>query len=662
MAGDIRPYRERAAAIAAGDVIGTEVFFDAPLYPYFLALSGGRAGTSGMTTKIAQALIDTATAFLVYRITLTIFGAGPALIALLLYGLYGFVLFYCGILLKPVIAIFALVAAFSLLLGHRWKSAGFLLGLGALFRGNFVFLAPLFLLYAAKGRGGNRRAGIALLAAFALPIFSVTIRNAVVGGDFVLLTYHAGPTFYHGNHPGADGTYAPIVPGRQNAGYEKSDAVRLAEEKRGRPLKPSEINRFWFGEAFRFIGADPIRFARLSARRAFLFWSGREIPDTFDFYLYRNLFPLLNVAIVPFGILAPLALLGWFIPSPLRGRALLLPGAVLSLFLSLVFLFVFGRYRLPAVPFLVPPAARFLFFAGRRASRSSGRATALLIVLLALAAMAVANGFSPVEDRATGLYNLGIRMERLGRLSEAEALYRDAVEESPRFAGAWNNLGALLLRAGAREEAEDAFRKALAADGGHHLATRNLAVILRGRREYDEARRLLEASLRRERSAATLAEIGVVDELSGRKEEAIRVYDDAVRLDSTEATACANLGRLLYEKGDVRRAIPLLRRGAARLAGEALPAVYLALAHLAAGDTVSAMEVVDRRLAGGPGTGECAGDSSLLLLKARLLALRGDGDGARDALRAARGGKMPSGELLRRITGGENLDDWGLRK
>lgn len=72
------------------------------------------------------------------------------------------------------------------------------------------------------------------------------------------------------------------------------------------------------------------------------------------------------------------------------------------------------------------------------------------------------------QDGLTGdtLAALGSANLRLGRLNQAEALLRAAVEEEPLFAPAWNNLGVLLSERGAWGEASEAFRRAFAADSG----------------------------------------------------------------------------------------------------------------------------------------------------------------------------------------------------
>ncbi len=96
-----------------------------------------------------------------------------------------------------------------------------------------------------------------------------------------------------------------------------------------------------------------------------------------------------------------------------------------------------------------------------------------------------------------------IALAGLGRLDEAIAILRDAVERAPRVASAWRNLGCLLERAGDLDGAIDAYRRALALEptGSPELLAlclartgrRSQAAALLRKREGPAARHLLDA-------------------------------------------------------------------------------------------------------------------------------------------------------------------------
>lgn len=74
---------------------------------------------------------------------------------------------------------------------------------------------------------------------------------------------------------------------------------------------------------------------------------------------------------------------------------------------------------------------------------------------------------------------LGSANLRLGRLGQAEALMREAVEVDPTFVPAWNNLGVILMERGKVAEAAEVFRRAFATDNGNSEQIRdNLALAL----------------------------------------------------------------------------------------------------------------------------------------------------------------------------------------
>ncbi|MCV2880510.1 tetratricopeptide repeat protein [Actibacterium sp. XHP0104] len=62
---------------------------------------------------------------------------------------------------------------------------------------------------------------------------------------------------------------------------------------------------------------------------------------------------------------------------------------------------------------------------------------------------------------------LGSANLRLGRLGQAEALLRRAIEKDEKFVPAWNNLGAALMEQGKTGEARRVFEVAFALDSGN---------------------------------------------------------------------------------------------------------------------------------------------------------------------------------------------------
>jgi Flp pilus assembly protein TadD len=84
--------------------------------------------------------------------------------------------------------------------------------------------------------------------------------------------------------------------------------------------------------------------------------------------------------------------------------------------------------------------------------------------------------------------NLGVVALERGDLREAERCFRTAIEIRPDFAQAWANLGLVLDRRGELDDARDAYEEALSIDPGLLPPRWNLALLLARRGDYARAR------------------------------------------------------------------------------------------------------------------------------------------------------------------------------
>src|SRR6202022_4188309 len=123
----------------------------------------------------------------------------------------------------------------------------------ALTRENAIVLIAVIMVWAAVVH--RARAAAIFVTGVAIVLVPVAARNAYVGGGFYLTTSQAGPNFYIGNNPKADGTYQSLRFGRGAPEYERQDATELAEHALGRRLTPSEVSSYWTDRAFAFISS-----------------------------------------------------------------------------------------------------------------------------------------------------------------------------------------------------------------------------------------------------------------------------------------------------------------------------------------------------------------------------------------------------------------------
>ncbi|HEX7184971.1 MAG TPA: glycosyltransferase family 39 protein [Thermoanaerobaculia bacterium] len=509
---DARRYDDLARQIAGGDWMPREAFYQAPLYPYFLAAVYQATGGSRPAVRLLQVLLGAATVVLLALAARRLFGgvSGEAagVIAGVLAALYGPAVFQTPLLLKTTLTLF-FEAAFLLLLILREKPgqgrpflAGLCLGLCALLQENLILLLPVALLWLAVGRSGEAGAprqrlasALALLIGLGLAMAPAALLNYLAGGELVLTSSQGGMNFFIGNARGATGTYVGLTGGGQNPEQQREDArelaALLASRGSGRPvaaanLSPAEVSAVFWRESLREIREDPAAWSRLLLWKLRLFWNAYEIPDAEGYRVYRREAGPVAWPWIGFGLLAPLGLTGLLMAwRDRRPGTLLLILLTAGVCLSVVLFFVFGRYRLPIAPLLIPPAAyAAVSLAGLLRQGEIRRLAAwgavLAIALLAVNVPAYSQAQKSGQDAAIYV-NLGTAALRWGE--EEHAAFLLEMERSGRRL---TPEARLRLEQAARHtsEAVHHFSKAVAASPDFFIARVQLAVALHRRGVY----------------------------------------------------------------------------------------------------------------------------------------------------------------------------------
>jgi len=150
----------------------------------------------------------------------------------------------------------------------------------------------------------------------------------------------------------------------------------------------------------------------------------------------------------------------------------------------------------------------------------------------------------------------------LGRVDDAIASYRRALQYRPGFAEARANLGYLLETLGRPEEAVECYRRVIAAYPNEWFCLNRLGYCERTLGRPAEAAALLERAMAiRPDFPATLNELALAYLNAGRKADAIAMFRRAVEVDPTFAAAWGNLAKVLYldyvvEEGGGRKPDP----------------------------------------------------------------------------------------------------------
>lgn len=159
-----------------------------------------------------------------------------------------------------------------------------------------------------------------------------------------------------------------------------------------------------------------------------------------------------------------------------------------------------------------------------------------------------------VADATVALYhcNLGEMYRLAGRMDEAVAAARSAVELKPDYPEALSNLGVALYELKDFQKAIRAHRKAIAANPNFAEAHSNLGNALHASRKFDEAtaayRRAIEL---KPHFADAWANLGTTLHHSGRFDEGISAMRRAIALAPHHANARTGLGLLLLMRGDL---------------------------------------------------------------------------------------------------------------
>ncbi len=606
LVGDAVTYDGWASRIASGEWLGGSVFYQAPLYPYFLGVLYTVFGRDFLAVRVVQILVGASSCVLLARAGRSFFNRTAAgLLAGIVLAMHPTAIFFDCSIQKSVLDIFfvcALLAALGRLLERSrnpwWLVTGLVLGLLALTRENALIFLPVVLawIFVAWSRElWNKRlqwAGLVLLGLAAV-LLPVGFRNLLVGGEFHLTTAQFGPNFYMGNSGTATGFYTPLRGGRGSAIFERDDATTLAEQAMGRKLTPSEVSSYWSGKALDDIRADVSRWFKLLSKKWLLIWNISEVGDSDDQYTFADWSPLLQALnrLLHFGTLCPLAALGICLTWNRRKRIWLLYAMILGYAGSVALFYVFSRYRFPLVPMLILFAATGLTLL-RDALREARWRAIWTGVATAVVATAICNRPMMSESliRAATHINFGNAFILEGGIQEAIEQYEQALQLDPNDSYISFNLATALMRAGHFKEAIGHLEQVIRVEPGDAQAHYNLGVALvrlgqpvqaMGHFEqalqidpdYAEAHHILGSVMFDQgkipaavghwekalqiKPAYAEAHYNLANAFlrAGRFEEAIKHYDQALQIRPAYAEAHYNLGIALEQVGRVQAAI-----------------------------------------------------------------------------------------------------------
>lgn len=354
--GDSVVYLDEALRLSESTgPLGDFAYYKPPLYTWLLSALGAYDPSTWPLLRRLQAVLGVASVALVFLLALRLHGLGAAILSCLLLALYAPFTFAESKILDTTLGLSLMLGALALiptqdiadLKPGRALAAGLCLGIASLARPvNLLLLTALVVMLAAKRR---QVASTSLLVGAALAILPVTLHNKSISGDYILINYSGGHTFWTGNNENARGMYAPPPGFPEGVLNERSYEQQLAAQALGRPASPAEQRNYSYRQGLKFLLENSIRLPMLGLNKLRFAVSNYEVSDNYLLPRERRK-GLLRVCIVPFAALLALAVAAHLSSS--RRRAWLPSLGVCAAFVVLLVVYTTSRYRLPATPFL----------------------------------------------------------------------------------------------------------------------------------------------------------------------------------------------------------------------------------------------------------------------------------------------------------------------
>ena len=209
-----------------------------------------------------------------------------------------------------------------------------------------------------------------------------------------------------------------------------------------------------------------------------------EIIDTIDPLSHAEYSIVLKMTstIFHFGFLAPLAIFGLYSTRRKLTETWLMHLMLAGFLATLVVFFVFGRYRLPLVPLMIPFCAvtisrfievcrssRFVNFENWQKSFKPALIMALMVGVCCFPLI------DEAKSQAITFNNFGGQMLMRGEFAKAERYFERSLEIDSSNAFVFNNLGVLYRETGDYDKAIECFEKAISkTECEHIIALRNL--------------------------------------------------------------------------------------------------------------------------------------------------------------------------------------------
>ena len=422
--------------------------FREPLYAYFLASIYSVLRDSLTAARIVQAILDSASALMVYSMARTAFGRLAGAVAGIVFALSTQAIFFSGEISETTLVVFLVIASAYLLaratVARPYLNSGLSgIAMGAAYLSRLASVAavPAWIAYLLWRKEAKlRRAAVVFVAGcLVAPIAYQAL--LVKGNEHTIIPPRASWQAFLGSGSvggtikqtrfdvpivTGEGAYRAIVAPDWTEG--EKDEIRLARIESGRPVSVGTASAHWRSRAFRDLMSRPGRFLRTYFTKLGILWGPSEPPVNASTRYAAGGSPLMKNVLFAFAVIAPVGLVGCLRRgSALAHLALLLPAysVVSSIYL------VSDSDKMVLVPALAIFAGAFARDLVAQFRKPRGGRAAAFVVTAVVAGVLLYLLPHAGADRVQGLVAQGNIYREESVLDKAEANYREAIKLAP---------------------------------------------------------------------------------------------------------------------------------------------------------------------------------------------------------------------------------------
>ncbi len=381
-------------------------YYRPPLASYYFKYLFQASSFDRLAVSTVQSLLAAGAYLFLYLLTAQMFSRRVAVVSLLVLMIHPVLIFYDTSFEDSPLALFLLSATLYTIVRpwgrerRRWILSGILMGLTLLVRPNLVIVFFCLALYSWLL---NRKGRVVSILQFSLPVLILLSfpiwHNYRISGRLSFVTDTSGENLFWGNN--AHPEYRITTQGFWRIPFvDQGNPAKLLFDTAREESGERSLDRALRAAVLGYVRENPLQAGYGLLKKALRHMSNYEFPRNRNFSWLRTSSPPFRLPLIPYSVLAALALLGWVLVFPRTRPMFILLAPWICAFLVEVIFFNASRYRAMGIPFLVPLAVvGALSLHGELVRRkwSRGLAAGLLLVLFFLAGQF---SVAPEEKRA----------------------------------------------------------------------------------------------------------------------------------------------------------------------------------------------------------------------------------------------------------------------